>query len=353
MPLKDRLIEQIVLDGPMTVADYVQRCLLDPLDGYYSKHVRLGADGDFITAPLVSQMFGEMIGVWAAEVWRGLGSPPQIRLVEIGPGDGTLMTDLLRVLSRISGLAVDVVLIEPSEPLRVLQAINIPNATFVHSLDHVETDLPLILIANEVLDCLPARQFVRISADWFERVISQDKGELRFGLVPGPDLGILPGTPEHAIFEISHAQLRLAGNLAGLLKAARGAALLIDYGRDSLGTGDTLQALYRHTKTDPLAAPGEHDITMWADFPAVATAAERAGVKVSPIVSQAAFLQELGIDLRLRALQDGNPDSANKLQRQYERLMSPDQMGELFKVLALAWPHDLAIPALEANAAQA
>ena len=124
---------------------------------------------------------------------------------------------------------------------------------------------------------------------------------------------------------------------------------MIDYGRDKLGTGDTLQALYRHTKTDPLAAPGKHDITMWADFPAVAAAAERSGVKVSPIVTQSAFLHALGIDVRLQALQAGNPDSADVLQRQYERLISPDQMGELFKVLALAWPQNLVLPALEAD----
>jgi len=347
MPLKNRLIEQIVLDGPMNVADYVQRCLLDPLDGYYTRHVRFGTDGDFITAPLVSQMFGEMIGVWIAETWRALGSPERFRLVEIGAGDGTLMSDIVRVLSRIPGIIPDIVLIEPSEPLRVLQSLAVPQATFAASLEGLAVDLPVILVANEVLDCMGARQFVRISADWFERVVGHDGGELRFGLVPGPELVIPHGTPEDEIIEISTTQIRFGESLAALLKETGGTALLIDYGRDSPGTGDSLQALHRHTKTDPLAEPGVHDITMWADFPSVAAAAARQGVKTSPIVTQSAFLHMLGIDTRLRALQERNPDSADMLQRQYERLTAPDRMGDLFKVLALAWPQDLHLPGLE------
>ncbi|ESQ81608.1 hypothetical protein AEAC466_20755 [Asticcacaulis sp. AC466] len=354
MSLKERLIEQITQEGPMSVADYMARCLLDPIDGYYTRHVRLGADGDFLTAPLVSQMFGEMIGVWVAQMWQALGAPGAFRLVEIGGGDGALMSDILRVAARVPGLrdAAHVTLVEPSPALRALQAKAVPEAQFVPSLDRLDDDLPVLVIANELLDCLPARQFVRGDEAWFERCVGVQAGRLAFGLVPvgedfAPPLSAEPGQ----VIEISPAQTRLAETLALLLKAATGAALLIDYGRDQPETGDTLQALYRHGKRDPLDAPGENDLTVWADFPAVANAAARAGAAVSPIISQSLFLSRLGIAARHAALAEKNPDQAAKLQRQYDRLMAPDQMGDLFKVLGMAFPVNINLFALEADRA--
>ncbi|MFT4075244.1 MAG: SAM-dependent methyltransferase [Asticcacaulis sp.] len=351
--LKDRLIEQITLDGPLPVDAYMAACLLDPVDGYYTKHVALGAEGDFLTAPLISQMFGEMIGVWVAQTWQALGSPAAFRLVEIGGGNGTLTSDILRVVARVPGLpeAAKVTLVEPSQRLRALQADKVPSATFLPSIDQVPEDLPVILIANELLDCLPARQFVRTETGWFERRIGLQDGALAFGLVPaGEDFAPPFEAAIGDLVEISPAQTRLAENLALLLKQATGAALLIDYGRDQPEPGDTLQALYRHQKHDPLEAPGQHDLTVWADFPSVAAVAARTGAKVSPIVTQRNFLQQLGIDARHAALMQRNPDHAEKLQRQYDRLMAPDQMGTLFKVLGLAFPPAVNLFALEAAA---
>jgi SAM-dependent MidA family methyltransferase len=348
--LKSRLIEQIILEGPISVADYMTQCLLDPIDGYYMKRPALGADGDFLTAPMISQMFGEMLGVWVAQVWRNLGAPERFRLVEIGGGDGTLMTDILRVATRVPGLsdAAEVVMIEPSPVLRNLQSQKVPDAVFLPSLDALPDGLPVILIANEVLDCLPTRQFVRTEKGWHERCIGATDGELVFGLAATEF--VPPFTaPSGEIVEISAAQVQFTRQIAHVLKAATGAALLIDYGRAVGETGDTLQALHRHQKQPPLAAPGEHDLTVWADFPSVAAAARLAGVKASAIAPQAVFLRALGIDARLAALQAHHPAQADKLQRQYERLTAPDQMGDLFKAIAFAWPETIALPGLEAN----
>lgn len=348
--LTARLIEQITLEGPMSVADYMTRCLLDPQDGYYTRHVRLGADGDFITAPLVSQMFGEMIGVWVAQMWQALGTPATFTLAEIGGGDGTLMRDILRVAAQAPGLvdSAKVTMIEPSPPLRDLQA-TIPDVRHVASLNEIDTSRPLILIGNEVLDCLPARQFVRTDKGWFERRVGLIDGRLGFGLAEaGPDFTPPDNVPEGEIVEISIAQIRFAEQVAGLLRAATGAALLIDYGRDQPGTGDTLQALYRHQKTDPLAAPGEHDLTMWADFPALAAAARASGLK-SALTTQGNFLRAMGLEARLASLRNRNPDKAQVLDRQAERLIAETQMGDLFKVLGLVYPERIHLIGVEAT----
>jgi NADH dehydrogenase [ubiquinone] 1 alpha subcomplex assembly factor 7 len=342
--LKDRLIEQITLEGPMNVADYMARCLLDPVDGYYTRHVLIGAQGDFLTAPMVSQMFGEMIGVWVAQTWQGLDAPAAFRLVEIGGGDGTLMSDILRVAKRVPGLsqAAEVMMVEPSPRLRALQGKAITGAVFVPDIHALPTDLPVIIIANEVLDCLPARQFVRTENGWAERCVD---GVLAFGLVPTEYKPASEAEPGQ-IVEISAAQRHFAAQLAALIASATGTALLIDYGRDTPGSGDTLQALHRHRKTDPLAAPGQHDLTVWADFPAAADAV-KTFVKLSKINTQSSFLRQLGIEARLNSLQAGHPDQGDKLLRQYARLMAPDQMGELFKVVAMAYPSSLPLFALE------
>ncbi len=353
MSLKTRLIEQITLEGPMSVAAYMARCLLDPIDGYYMKRPALGADGDFLTAPMISQMFGEMIGVWVARTWQSLGSPAHFRLVEFGGGDGTLMSDIMRVAKRVPGLddAAEIVMIEPSPVLRNLQSQKIDGAIFVPGLESVNDDLPLIIIANEVLDCLPASQFVRVDGEWHERLVGLDtNGELCFGLANAPST--LPESvnfENSAIFEYSAEQVRFARRLCDKIKTTTGAALLIDYGRDRIEAGDTLQALFRHAKHAPLEAPGEHDLTVWANFPVVARAAHNTGLAVSKITPQGTFLRRMGIEARLEALSTGHPAQADKLQRQYERLVAPGQMGDLFKVLAFAWPKTIALTGLEAD----
>ena len=355
--LKSRLAREIALTGPMTVAEFVTRCLHDPRGGYYATRPALGEGGDFITAPLVSQMFGELIGLWAVETWRRLGAPERLRLVEVGPGDGTLMADALRAARVDPGFqpAVDRILIEPSSPLRQVQARTLAEADvpprWVADLGRVETDAPIVLIANEVLDCLPARQFVRTAEAWTERCVTVDAaGDLIWALSPitggfrRPDFAVAEGQT----VEISAAQAGFGHALGVLMARASGAALLIDYGRERPGPGDTLQALSRHARVDPLAEPGAADVTQWADFPAVLEAALHAGADVTGCLGQGEFLRRLGIESRAERLTAGRPEAAPVVARQLARLTAPDQMGELFKACAVFAPRSLAVPGFEA-----
>ena len=356
MSLAERLAREIALTGPMTVADYVTRCLHDPQAGYYATRPAIGATGDFITAPMISQMFGELIGLWAIELWRRLGAPERVRLVEVGPGDGTLMADALRA-ARLDPdflAALDLVLIEPSAPLRQAQARMLTESDahprWVADLSRVETDAPVILIANEVLDCLPARQFVKTEDGWAERCVGvTDEGGLTFGLkaITGPfRKPAYPVEPGQTI-EVSDQQANFGRDLASLVKAASGAALLIDYGRARPEAGDTLQALRRHQKIDPLATPGEADLTQWADFPTVLEAAVRAGADVTGTMAQGEFLGRLGIGVRADALKAKRPDAAPVIDRQLTRLTADDQMGTLFKACAIFSPRTLVVPGFE------
>lgn len=357
LPLKDRLAREIALTGPMSIADYVTRCLHDPEAGYYATRPAIGATGDFITAPMVSQMFGELIGLWAIELWQRLGAPERVRLVEVGPGDGTLMADALRAARLVPDFlqAVDLVLIEPSPPLRAAQARMLADSDvhprWVSSLDRIETDAPVILVANEVLDCLPARQFVKTEDGWAERRVGiGEDGDLTFGLVritggfKRPAFGVEPGQT----VEISDQQATFGREIASLVKAAGGAALLIDYGRARPEAGDTLQALRRHQKVDPLATPGEADLTQWADFPTVLEAAVHSGADVSGCLGQGDFLRLLGIEARADRLKQGRPDAADVIDRQLDRLTGDDQMGTLFKACAIFSPRSLVVPGFEA-----
>ena len=355
--LKDRLVREIILTGPMTVADYVTRCLHDPKGGYYATRPALGERGDFITAPMVSQMFGELLGLWAIETWQRLGAPERFRLVEVGPGDGTLMSDVLRAARLVPDFlqAIDLILIEPSAPLRAEQAKRLSDSDvlprWVSALHQIETDAPVILIANEVLDCLPARQFMRTEGGWAERRIGvTDDNELTFGLVAindgfeRPDFDMEPGQ----ILEISEQQAAFARDIATLVSATSGAALLIDYGRARPEAGDTLQALKRHQKVDPLSEPGEADLTQWADYPLVQEAAVRSGADVTGVLGQGQFLANLGIQTRAERLSQARPEAAGIIHRQFQRLTAPDQMGELFKAAAIFSPRSLIVPGFEA-----
>lgn len=354
--LTARLARQIALTGPMRIADYVSQCLHDPQFGYYATRPALGVHGDFITAPMVSQMFGELIGLWAVEVWQRLGAPERVQLVEVGPGDGTLMSDALRAARAVPGFlqAADLILIEPSRPLRDVQAGTLMSSDlsprWVRDLSQIEPDAPVILIANEVLDCLPANQFVRTETGWAERRVgATETGALEFGLVrittafEGPPFPVQPGD----LVEVSEAQRAFGRQLGALIKAASGAALLIDYGRDRPGAGDTLQALQRHQKVDPLATPGEADLTQWADFPAVMEAAVFAGADVTGCQSQGTFLHRLGLQARADHLAAARPDAAAVIERQVHRLSAPDQMGQLFKVCGVFSPSSLSVPGFE------
>ena len=340
MGLLDRLIAQIAESGPISVAQYMTACLHDPLDGYYATRPALGAAGDFITAPLVSQMFGELIGLWAVEAWVRMGRPAPVRLVEMGPGDGTLMEDLLRAARLVPDFlaAAEVWLVETSPPLRGLQQARLgPVPNWATSLAEVPAGAPLLLIANELLDCLPCHQYVCVRGGWAERRVGIDgDGHLAFGLTGVPFQR--PGAALGSVLEQAPAQEALGTELGDRIAVDGGAALLIDYGRSEPGYGDTLQALRRHQKEGPLENPGQADLTVHADFPAVLAAAAAAGAATAPILTQGAFLTRLGILERTEVLRRARPDQGEVLDRQRERLVSPHQMGELFKVACIHSP---------------
>ena len=353
MALRDRLAAQIAATGPLSLAEYMTICLHDPQAGYYATRPGLGAGGDFVTAPLVSQMFGELIGLWAAACWRAMGAPSRIRLVEMGPGDGTLMADLLRAGAAVPGFieAADLWLVEVSPPLKALQAERLTGATprWGDNLDQVPEGAPMILVANELLDCLPTRQFVRTPQGWAERMVGlTEAGDLTFGLsAPLPAVG--RAGEVGAVYESSPAQAALGAQIGARLAADGGAALLIDYGPGAgEAGGDTFQALKGHQKVDPLAFPGEADLTFHADFEGVAQAARAEGAQARPLLTQAEFLQRLGIEARATALAASRPDLTDQLGRQFDRLTAHDQMGVLFKVLALHGPGFIP-PAFEAD----
>ena len=345
MSLEQRLKAQIAADGPLSVAQYMTACLHDPQHGYYATRPRLGREGDFITAPLVSQMFGELVGLWAVETWCRLGRPDPFTLVEAGPGDGTLMWDMLRAARLAPDFlsAARLCLVETSAPLIEAQRQRLAEAplaaTWIGGLSALPSGSPIILVSNELLDCLPVRQFVRAERGWAERMVGlDDQGALAFGLASRPLDRILPEAAPGAVLEMSAAQQAFGSELGARLAREGGAALLIDYGRDEPGFGDTLQALQGHRKLSPLDSPGAADLTVHADFPAVAAAARAAGAQSAPILTQGEFLRRLGIGERAQVLMRAHPSRAETLQRQLARLTGDDQMGCLFKVLALHAP---------------
>ena len=319
----------------MTVADYMEACLHDPADGYYATRPGLGEAGDFITAPHVSQMFGELLGAWAAEIWRRMGAPARVRLVELGPGDGTMMGDVLRAARAAPGFveAIELVLLETSAPLRARQAERL-KARWIAGLDEIGDDAPVIILANEFLDCLPIRQAVKCADGWRERRVGVGpRGALIF--TPGePRDEIALDAPPGSVLEWSPALRHFGAGIGDLIAGAGGAALFVDYGRD--GPGDSLQALARHRREDPLLKPGFADLTAHVDFKALLAAAAPAATH-GP-VTQGAFLGALGIEARAAVLARANPDEAAKIGRQVARLTDPDQMGELFKVACVASP---------------
>ena len=353
MSLGRRLQALIRQGGPLTVAQYMHACLHDQADGYYATRPRLGEAGDFLTAPLASQMFGELIGLWCVEAWRRLGSPARLVWAEVGPGDGTLIKDALRAarLEPAFLAAAELWLVEPSGPLAELQraalAASGTSPRWAQSLEQLPAQAPLLLVANEVLDCLPARQFVRTDQGWTERLVGLDQaGELAFGLSPRPLNERVPDAAPGAVLEVSAAQEGFGAAIGARVATQGGAALLIDYGRAQPGFGDTLQALRSHRKVGPLQTPGEADLTVHADFPAVLAAARAAGARTAPLLTQAELLGRLGIGARAQALRQARPDRAEAIGRQLQRLVAPDQMGELFKAACIHAP-GLAPPGFE------
>jgi NADH dehydrogenase [ubiquinone] 1 alpha subcomplex assembly factor 7 len=337
--LRQRLIEHIREAGPMTVAEFMAACLHDPEHGYYATRPAIGGDSaDFLTAPEASQMFGELIGLWCAHEWDALGKPA-FNLIELGPGRGVLMQDMLRATKRIEGMheAASIVLVETSAPLRDEQAERVPQAEWGARLEDAPPG-PSLIIANEFLDCMPIRQFVRGEDGWHEKLVGLDEAdELVFGLsaaLPAPDSEDEVG----AVREIAPGLDALVYEIERRLHEAPGRALFIDYGYVRPGA-DTLQALSRHRKVDPLESPGEADLTAHVDFAHLAHLAREAALSVAGPITQTQFLRALGVELRAEALARANPEHAPRLARELKRLTHAEEMGVLFKVICLSSPN--------------
>ena len=341
--LAARLRERIARSGPVPVAEFMATANGDPEHGYYARRDPLGRAGDFITAPEISQVFGELIGAWCAVAWRGMGAPARVLLAELGPGRGTLMADLLRGTGRDAGFhaALDIRLVETSPALARLQkdALRDTPASWHRSLSELP-DGPLLLIANEFLDALPVEQFVARPDGWHRRAVDVAGEGFRFvdgPCVDGPAAGVRAG--DGGIRETSPQSIAIVREIAARLAARRGAALIVDYGYLAPGTGETLQAVARHRYSDPLAAPGEADLSAHVDFAACAEAARAAGARCHGPVTQARFLESLGIGLRRdRLIEAAPPARREAIRAACRRLTDRAQMGELFKVLALTDP---------------
>lgn len=346
-----RLLARIAAHGPMTVAEWMAECLLDPAGGYYATRDPLGAAGDFTTAPEISQVFGELIGLCLAQAWIDRGRPSPVRLVELGPGRGTLMADALRA-ARATGLpeAATLHLVEASPALRAVQAETLAaHAPAWHAGLEEVPEGPVLLVANEFLDALPVRQFVRDGAAWRERMVTARDGAPAFGLSPpvAPD-GLshrLRDVPEGAVVECRPAAEPLMAEVERRIAAAGGAALVIDYG-GWRSLGDTLQAVRSHAPADPLEAPGEADLTAHVDFEAVARAAPR--LAASAMTPQWAFLERLGATERARRLARGLEGAELEAAvAAHRRLTHPDEMGTLFKAMGLWRPGDPPLAGLD------
>ncbi|MEO0551526.1 MAG: SAM-dependent methyltransferase [Pseudomonadota bacterium] len=346
-PLKDRIVSMIQNSGPISVATYMDLCLHDRQQGYYATRPGLGED--FITAPEISQIFGELIGLWLAYEWQSLGSPAAFRLVEIGPGRGTLMADALRASKGVPRFldAAQLHFIEPSPVLRATLAERFqPQApVFLDELDALSGDQPILIVANEWLDCLPVQQYIRVGEAWHERVVGlTDTQDLTLGLNATPlppeiDLG-----EAHDSLEVQPGLKALADTLGHLFQQASGRALMIDYGPANAFPDDTLRSYQRGTQIDPLAAPGESDLTCDVDFARLARLASQHGLAVHGPVSQSALLLRLGAEARLNQLAKAHPDRAEALYTGLLKLTDPAEMGERFQALCVS-SADLPVPA--------
>ncbi|MDJ0613343.1 MAG: class I SAM-dependent methyltransferase [Rhizobiaceae bacterium] len=354
-PLIDRIRRHVSMNGPLPLAEYMHWCLADKTHGYYQTKSVFGREGDFVTAPEVSQMFGELIGIWLIRTWDTLGRPNRFNLVEIGPGNGTLMRDILRAakVDKDFSEAAHPVLIETSERLIDTQRDKLAeheNINWLKSLDDLDKH-PALIIGNEFLDALPPRQYVKYENEWFERGVGIDEqNSLIWVTLPTRklDTKLLPSGHEHepdgAVFEISTIRESFVERMASHISTNTGAALLIDYGHIKSGFGDTFQAIAKHEFADPLACPGEADLTSHVDFEPLSIIATQTGCTAMPVISQGEFLLKLGLLERAGALgASKSTDEQRRITEEAERLALPHEMGDLFKVFAFSsrdalWP---------------
>ncbi|MEE4204846.1 MAG: SAM-dependent methyltransferase [Erythrobacter sp.] len=327
--------------GPISLAQYMG----ESNARYYASRDPLGEDADFITAPEISQMFGELVGLWLADVWVKMGTKRQPHYVELGPGRGTLASDALRAAGRY-GLEPQVHFVEGSHALRRIQREAFPDCTHHDDLSTLPEDCPLLIVANEFFDALPIHQLVRSAQGWHERMVGLEDDKLVFVAGDKPmDAAVPPSwttAAQGTMIETSPAAVALMGEIATRLKEQGGAALIVDYGAEELRAGSTLQAIRAHKKVDVLEHPGEADLTAHVDFELLQLVAQKNGAEVMGLQTQGEWLRQLGIDTRMEALQRRNPAQADVIARQHARLTADDQMGLLFKVLGICgrrWPY--------------
>jgi len=354
-----KIVRRIRAEGPLSIAAYMAMALHDPEDGYYARRDPIGAKGDFITAPEISQVFGELVGVWCALTWYQLGRPDPVILAELGPGRGVLIGDLLRAAATVPEFrrALRLHLVERSAALRAEQEKRLGRfqPVWLPVLENLP-DGPLLLVANEFLDALPIRQFTRRGAYWAERMVALDEQD-RLAFVDGPASPLASvlvpealrgGAPQGAVVEICPAALTFAAGLGARFSRQPGAALFIDYGYFPSTLGLTLRALQRHREVCVLAAPGTADLSAHVDFAAFAKAARDGGADTHGPVPQGRFLTGLGVEVRLAALAaQATPAQRLALERGVERLLDPGEMGTLFKAVALVSPGQPPPPGFE------
>ncbi len=340
MSLHDHIAARIAAQGPMRIDEYMTTCLLHPTWGYYTTRDPLGAAGDFITAPEISQMFGELIGLSLAQSWLNNGAPTRFTLAELGPGRGTLMADALRACRGVAGFveAAEVTLVDASPTLRDIQAQTLSDyaVSWINDTE-VLPDQPLYLIANEFFDALPIRQFLRDGSGWRERQIGIENNALVFGLgpmQPQPALSArLEDSQQGDLIEVCAAASPFLDAINRRISTRGGMALIIDYGDWHL-TGDTFQAIRSHEKVDPLEGPGQADLTAHVDFEALVQAAP--DCEHTALVPQGVFLERLGITRRAQALAAKMTGATLENHvAAHRRLTHPSEMGNLFKVMAL------------------
>ncbi len=353
--LKRRIVDLIDALGPIPVSEYMALCLSDPRDGYYMTRDPLGRGGDFITAPEISQMFGELIAVWIASVWTSLGEPGDAVVAEIGPGRGTLMKDMARTLRRVAPALREnsrFYLVETSPKLGWAQATTLEGSggrfDWVKTVDELP-DGPLLIVGNELFDAIPVRQYVKAAGQWRERLVDLARDdELVFAAgAGGIDTGLLPedaaARPDGTVFEAAPARVALMQTIAERIARMGGAALFIDYGHLRPGFGDTLQAVRSHASEDVFEKPGEADLTTHVDFAALAAAARSAGLDAH-MTTQGEFLLALGLLERAGRLGASASDAEQeRIAGEVDRLAGPDQMGTLFKVMAVV-PRGTPVP---------
>jgi NADH dehydrogenase [ubiquinone] 1 alpha subcomplex assembly factor 7 len=347
-----RIAALIAAQGPISIAQFMTVALHDPQFGYYATRDPLGKD--FTTAPEVSQMFGELIGLWLVQCWMDQGQPSPARLVELGPGKGTLMADALRAAKLAPDFlaAIEVVLIEASPTLRAVQQETLKDTgvsiSWRDSFDGSLDDKPLFLIANEFFDALPIRQYVFTERGWCERMVTTDQdGALAFALSPVPAALDIPSargvTDLGAIYEVAPSATALTDSIAGIIAARGGAALLIDYGYGGAGFGETFQAIGAGTPKNVLETPGTLDLSAHVDFAALAASATANDATTYGPAEQGVFLDKLGLKARAQSLTRKNPGNADAIAAAAARLTAADQMGTLFKALAIM-PKDAPTP---------